>query len=237
MAGHSKWANIKHRKDRADKKKGKLFSRAIKEIISAVKQGGPDSKANGKLKLAIQKAREANVPLDTIERNIKKAAGSDQGDFFAITYELYGYGGVGIIVDALTDNKNRTASDLRIAVNKCGGTIASVGSVAFNFDRKGVITVALNKADEEQLFLLVTECGAEDFVKEDDCYEITTSIEKFIEVQARIKESGIEPDEAGLEMVPKVFTDCSEEDMQANAKLIEWLENLDDVDSVYCNMR
>ena len=137
MAGHSKWANIKHKKERADSKKGKIFSRITKEIISAVKQGGPDPKSNAKLRLVLQKAKAANLPGENIERNIKKATSQDQADFFEITYELYGHGGVGIIVEAMTDNKNRTASDMRIATNKRGGSVASPGSVAFNFDRKG----------------------------------------------------------------------------------------------------
>src|SRR5271157_288814 len=127
MSGHSKWANIKHRKDRADQKKGKIFSRIMKEIISAVKHGGPDQKSNSKLRIAILKAKEANLPNENIERNIKKASSADQQDFEDVTYELYGYGGVGIIVEAMTDNKNRLASEIRIATNKCGGTIAMPG--------------------------------------------------------------------------------------------------------------
>ena len=141
MAGHSKWANIKHRKGRADAKKGKIFSRIAKEIISAVKLGGADHKANPRLRLALVKAREANVPNDIIERNIKKASSADQADFTEMTYELYGHGGVGIIIDAMTDNKNRLASEMRIATNKRGGVIATPGAVAFNFDRKGVLQI------------------------------------------------------------------------------------------------
>ena len=155
MAGHSKWANIKHRKDRSDRKKGKIFSRIMKEVISAVKQGGSDPKTNSKLRAAIDKAKEANVPNENIERNIKKASSSDQQDFVEITYELYGYGGVGIIVEGMTDNKNRIASDIRIATNKCGGTIATPGAVAYNFDRKGVIRIPKANTKEDDLFMLV----------------------------------------------------------------------------------
>ena len=147
MAGHSKWANIKHKKERADAKKGKVFSRIIKGLISAVKQGGPDPKSNAKLRAAIQKAKAANLPADNIERNIKKASNVDQSDYTEMTYEIYGHGGVGIIVLAMTDNKNRTASDMRIATNKKGGAIASPGSVMFNFDKKGVIQIA-NRSDD-----------------------------------------------------------------------------------------
>jgi YebC/PmpR family DNA-binding regulatory protein len=163
MAGHSKWANIKHRKERADAKKGKLFSRITKEIISAVKQSGPDPKSNPKLRLVLQKARAANLPNDNIERNIKKAASADQADFVEMTYELYGHGGVGLVVDIMTDNKNRVASDMRIATNKRGGTIANPGAVTFNFDRKGVIQVLKKNAIEDELFMAVSEAGAEDF--------------------------------------------------------------------------
>ena len=174
MAGHSKWANIKHRKDRADKKKGKIFSRVAKEIISATKLGGPDPKSNPRLRLALQKARSANLPNEIIERNIKKASSIDQADYHEMTYELYGHGGVGIIVDVMTDNKNRIASEMRIATNKKGGTIASPGAVAFNFDRKGIIQVSKKNAIEDELFLASSEAGAEDFEATEDMFVITT---------------------------------------------------------------
>jgi len=235
MAGHSKWANIKHRKERADKKKGKIFSRITKEIISAVKQGGPDQKSNAKLKLAVQKAKAANLPNDNIERNIKKAASADQQDYLEMTYELYGYGGVGILVEAMTDNKNRTASDMRIATNKCGGNIANPGAVAYNFERKGVFRFT-KEMEEEKLFELVTELGAEDFNVTDDEYIVLTTVEDFISIEQALKERGIAFEEAGLEMVPKTFTTCSGEDIEKNAKLIEWLEDIDDADAVYHNM-
>lgn len=236
MAGHSKWANIKHKKGRADAKKGKIFSRIAKEIISAVKQGGPDPKANSKLRLVLQKARSANVPADVIDRNIKKASSSDQSDFSELTYELYGHGGVGIIVDAMTDNKNRTASDMRIATNKKGGTIGSPGSVAYNFDRKGVIQVAKDQGDEETLFMQATEAGAEDFDVTDDMYMVITAPEQLFEVKDKIEAEGITCDEASLEMIPKVSVECSEEDQKANLELIEFIEGLDDVDVVFHNM-
>ena len=153
MAGHSKWANTKHRKERADKKKGKIFSRLVKEIISAVKQSGSDPKTNSKLRLAIQKAKVANVPSENIDRNIKKAASSEQGDYSEMTYELYGYAGVGLVVDIMTDNKNRISADIRIATNKCGGTIATPGAVSYNFDRKGQITIAKSAIAEDALLL------------------------------------------------------------------------------------
>lgn len=236
MAGHSKWANIKHKKGRADAMKGKVFSRIAKEIISAVKQGGPDPKSNTRLRLAIQKARVANMPNDNVERNIKKASSADQADYSEVTYELYGYGGVGIVVEILTDNKNRTSSDIRIATNKRGGTIASPGSVTFNFDRKGVIQVLKKDVSEDALFLAVTDAGAEDFEASDDVYYITTPPELLYQVKEKIEELGIKVDDSSLEMIPKTTLDCSAEDKASNLALVEWLEDLDDVDSVYHNM-
>lgn len=237
MAGHSKWANIKHRKDRADKKKGKIFSRIMKEIISAVKQGGSDPKTNSKLRVAIQKAKEANVPNDNVERNIKKAASSEGQDYTSMTYELYGYGGVGLIADIMTDNKNRISSDIRIATNKCGGTVATPGAVAYNFDRKGLIRIPKTAGKEDDLFLLVSELGAEDFVAEDETFLVTTPIEAFVVVKEALIQAGIKVEEAELAMVPKTWVEVNDQDADSNIALIEWLENLDDVDAVYHNMK
>lgn len=237
MAGHSKWANIKHRKERSDKKKGKIFSRIMKEVVSAVKQQGPDPKTNSKLRTAIQKAKEANLSIENIERYIKKASSSDTQDYSSMTYELYGYGGVGIIIDIMTDNKNRISSDIHIAINKCGGTIATPGAVAYNFDRKGVIRVPKTCKSEDELFLLVSEQGAEDFVVEDESYVIMTSIEDFIRVKDAVEKAGCKPEEAELAMVPKTWVQVNDQDADSNIALIEWLENLDDVDAVYHNMK
>jgi YebC/PmpR family DNA-binding regulatory protein len=233
MAGHSKWANIKHKKERADKKKGKLFSRLAKEIISAVKQGGADPKTNNKLKLVIQKAKDTNLPNDVIERNIKKAASKDIQDYFEMAYELYGYGGVGLIVQIMTDNKNRIASDIRVATNKCGGNIATPNSVAFNFKEKGIIKVEKKLANEEDLFMRATELGAEDFLVEDEFYIIMTKPEDL----HRIKDAFGINCESTFEMIPNSYIECLDEDIDANIKLIEFLENLDDVDAVYHNMK
>lgn len=236
MAGHSKWANIKHRKQKADKVKGKIFSRIMKEIISAVKQGGPDPKANPKLRLVLQKAKVANVPNDNIERNIKKASSADQSDFFEMTYELYGHGGVGIIAEVMTDNKNRISSEMRIATNKKGGNVANPGAVAFNFDRRGVIQVSKNDAVEDDLFLLATEAGAEDFEAVEDFFIIYTAPEQLYQIKDKLVEMGVKCDDANLEMIPKNMIDCDPETAKANIELIEWLEALDDVDEVYHNM-
>ncbi len=236
MAGHSKWANIKHKKDRADKQKGKIFSRMAKEIISAVKVGGDDPKANPRLRLALQKAKAANVPNDVIDRNIKKAMNPDQADIVEVVYEIYGHGGVGIIVEAMTDNKNRTASDMRIATNKKGGTIAEPGSVGYNFDRKGVIQIPKSSGDEETLFNAAIEAGAEDFEVTDELYMITTEPTELIKVKEHLDAKGIESTEAEIEMLPKLLVECDQATKEANGALIDWLEELDDVDTVYHNM-
>lgn len=237
MAGHSKWANIKHRKGKADAKKGKIFSRIAKEIISATKLGGPDPKSNPRLRIAIQKAREANMPTDNIERNIKKASSADQADYYEMTYELYGHGGIGLIIDVMTDNKNRISSDMRIATNKRGGTIASPGAVAFNFDRKGIIQIAKKNALEDELFLAATEAGAEDFEVADEMYIITTDPTHLYTVRDAINHLGFACESAELEMIPKSFVECDVETAKENLALIDWLEELEDVDAVYHNMK
>jgi len=236
MAGHSKWANIRHKKERADAKKGKIFSRIAKEVITAVKEGGPDPKNNPRLRLAVQKAKEANVPNDNVERNIKKAMSSDQADYHELTYELYGHGGVGIIVDILTDNKNRIASEMRIATNKKGGSLANPGSVSFNFDRKGLIKMNKEHAVEDELFNAALEAGAEDFEPAEEEYVIVTAPDNLYQVKEKIEKLGFKADESELVMLPKTWVDCNVETAKANQELIEWIEDLEDVDSVYHNM-
>ncbi len=237
MAGHSKWANIKHRKERADKKKGKIFTRVMKEIITAVKQGGSDPKSNSRLRGAIQKAKDANIPNDNVERNIKKAASSTTQDYMEMTYELYGFGGVGLIIDVMTDNKNRMASEIQIAINKCGGTIATPGGVSYNFERKGVIRISKDQIGEDQLFILASENGAEDFLPEEEVFVITTPIPSFSQVKEAIEKADIKIEEAEITYVPKNLMKVSDEQADQNIALIEWLENLDDVDSVSHNMK
>lgn len=237
MAGHSKWANIKHRKGKADAAKGKIFTRLTKEIITAVKLGGADPKSNTRLRLVLQKARAANMPSDNIERNMKKASSTDQAAYSEITYELYGHGGVGMILEIMTDNKNRTSSEVRIALNKKGGNLASPGAVAYNFDQKGVIQVLKALIDEDQLFAAVTEAGAEDFETEEELYMITTPPDQLFQVKDAIDALGIKCESAELQMLPKVFVECNPEDQKANLELIEWLEGLDDVDAVHHNMK
>lgn len=237
MAGHSKWANIKHRKGKADAIKGKLFSRVSKEIINAVKLGGPDPKGNSRLRLAIQKAKEVNLPSDNIERLIKKASHADQEAYEEMQYELYGHGGVGIICDIMCSNKNRIASEIRIATNKRGGTIAHPGAVAFNFDRKGVIHVPKNHAVKDELFEVVINAGAEDFIEEEEGYIVLTEPHTLIQVKEAINQLGFVCEEASIEMLPKTYVTCDAENSKANLALIEWLENIEDVDAVYHNMK
>lgn len=236
VAGHSKWANIKHKKARADAKKGKAFSRVTKEIITAVKLGGPDPESNPRLRLALDKAKEVNLPKENIERNIKKASSADQADFEEITYELYGHGGVGIIVEVMTDNKNRSASDIRIATNKRGGSIASPGSVAYNFDKKGLVQVPKEAISEDDLFLAASDAGADDFDTDEESYIITTPPDKLYEVKGAIDALNLKS-EAELTMIPKLYIECDDATQEANLALIEWLEESDDVDNVYHNMR
>ncbi|MCH9611935.1 MAG: putative transcriptional regulatory protein [Chlamydiia bacterium] len=236
MAGHSKWANIKHKKGRADAIKGKVFGRVTKQIISAVKQGGPDPDANPKLRLAIQKAKAVNLPNDNIERNIKKASSQDQADYDELSYEIYGFGGVGLIVDVMTDNKNRAMSEMRIATNKRGGTIASPGSVAFNFDKKGVIQVGKEGHTMDSLLELILECGGEDIEEIDEAFVIYTEPDQLMSIKDFLDEKGVKSTSAELEMVPKTKVDCDEETAKQNLALIEWLEDLEDVDAVFHNM-
>lgn len=236
MAGHSKWANIRHQKGKADAKKGKIFSRIAKEIISAVKLGGTDPKANPRLRLALQKARDENVPNDVIDRNVKKASSADQGDYYELTYEMYGHGGVGLVIDIMTDNKNRVSSDMRIANNKRGGAVANPGSVTFNFDRKGIIQIPKDNIAEDDLFLIATEAGAENFESEEDAYIVTTDPADLFTVKEALVQNGFNCKETSLEMIPKTYIDCDLETAKANLALIDWLEELDDVDAVYHNM-
>ncbi len=235
MAGHSKWANIKHRKERADKKKGKVFSRIMKELISAVKQGGIDPKTNSKLRIAIEKAKEANIPQENIKRNIEKAASPNTEEYKEQTYELYGHGGVGILAEAFTDNKNRTVSELRIAINKCGGNLAELGAVSYNFEKKGVLRLAKEK--ESEVFELALELGAEDLEKEEEAFFVIVDYQDLLSVKKQFEEKNFKVLSADIVMLPKLFIECAQEDYEKNEKLIEWLENIEDIDTVFHNMK
>lgn len=236
MAGHSKWANIKHRKERADAAKGKIFTRHAKEIISAVKVGGPDPKANPRLRLAIQKAKSVNMPNENIERNIKRGASTDQADYESVTYDIYGYAGVGILVEAMTDNKNRSASDIRTVLGKKGGTLATPGAVSFNFDKRGIIQLTGKDITEERLFEAAIEAGALDFEAAPEGNFVITEPSNLYEVKEKLEKIGMGTEGADIEMVPRHLVSCGGDDLVWNKALIEALENLDDVNAVYHNM-
>lgn len=237
MAGHSKWANIKHRKGKADAIKGKIFSRITKEIITAVKLEGSDPKTNARLRLVLQKAKAANMPYVNIERNIKKASSSPQEEYSEITYEIYGYGGVGILLEIMTDNKNRISSEIRIVLNKKGGTQANPGAVSYNFEQKGVIQILKRYALEESLFLITADAGAEDFEIEDDSFIIVTPPQLLFQVKEALDKASIPCEIVELQMIPKTFVECDLEDEKANSALFEALEHIEDVSALYHNMK
>ena len=239
MAGHSKFANIKHKKEKNDAIKGKIFTIIGREIAVAVKAGGPDPANNSKLKDAISKAKANNMPNDTIERSIKKAAGNIDGvTYESIIYEGYGPKGVAIIVEALTDNKNRTAANVRNAFTKGNGNMGTTGCVSFMFDEKGQIIIekeANIKSDE--LMMIALEAGALDFNEDDNIYEIITTPESFSAVREAIENSNIPIINAEISMIPQTYTKLTEEDdIKKMLKLLDLLDNDDDVKNVYHNL-
>ncbi|HHV60987.1 MAG TPA: YebC/PmpR family DNA-binding transcriptional regulator [Clostridiaceae bacterium] len=237
MSGHSKWANIKHRKEKSDARKGSVFTKLGRLIAVAVKEGGPDPVSNTKLADAIAKAKSENMPNDTIARSIKKAAGDLDGAVYEeILYEGYGPGGVAIIVEAMTDNRNRTAGDIRHYFDKFGGNLGTSGCVSFMFNKKGVIIIEkTNKVDEDELMMEALELGAEDFNTEDEYFEITTDPADFSKVRQGLENKGYILEQAEISMVPTTYTSLNEEQAQLMEKLIDNLEDHDDVQNVYHN--
>ncbi|MFP4697923.1 MAG: YebC/PmpR family DNA-binding transcriptional regulator [Eubacteriales bacterium] len=237
MAGHSKFANIKHRKEKQDAKKGKVFTKIGREIAVAVKEGGSDPDLNNKLKDVIAKAKANNMPNDTIDRSIKKASGEmDSVNYELISYEGYGPSGVAIIVEALTDNKNRTAANVRHAFAKGGGNLGTSGCVSFMFDKKGQIIIERDdNLDEDELMMLALEAGAEDFVSEEEGFEIITEPEDFSKVNDVVVNEGIKSISAEVTMIPQTTTTLSEEDAKKMEKMLDLLEDDDDVQNVYYN--
>ncbi|ATW23949.1 YebC/PmpR family DNA-binding transcriptional regulator [Candidatus Formimonas warabiya] len=237
MSGHSKWANIKHKKARQDEAKGAIFTKVSKEIMIAVRQGGPDPEGNFRLKLCIQKAKANNMPNDNINRAIQKASGGTEGDAFEeIYYEGYGPGGVAILLDILTDNRNRTASEIRYIFSRNGGNLGETGCVAWMFDRKGRLTVDLDGRDEDELMMLALDAGAEDFKSEDGIAEIITEPDSLEEIRAQIMGQGIEPEEAEVTMIPQNTIEVTDlEQARKLLKLVDILEDHDDVQNVYGN--
>lgn len=238
MAGHSKWANIKHKKQKTDAQKGKIFTKIGREIAIVVKQGGPDPEVNSKLKDVIAKAKAANMPNETIMRSIKKAAGEvDSTNYEEVVYEGYGPGGVAVIVEATTDNRNRTAGEVRHLFDKFGGNLGTTGCVSFMFDKKGVILIEKSdKVNEDDLMMKALDLGAEDFTAEDEYFEIITAPEDFSKVREGLEKEGYEFVEAEVEMVPQTTTTLTDpKHIEFMNKLIDSLEDLDDVQNVYHN--
>ena len=239
MSGHSKFANIKHKKEKNDAAKGKIFTIIGREIAVAVKEGGPDPSNNFKLATVIAKAKANNMPNDTIERGIKKAAGDGSGvNYESITYEGYGPGGTAIIVRTLTDNKNRTAADVRAAFTKGGGNIGTPGCVSFMFDEKGQIIIDKEECDmdPDDLMMEVLDAGAEDFKEEEDSYEVITDPAAFQEVEEALKAKGIPMAEAEVTMIPQNYVTLTDEGVigQLN-RILDMLDASDDVQNVYHN--
>ena len=236
MSGHSKWSTIKRKKGANDAQRAKIFTKIAREIVVAVKAGGPDPDNNSSLKDAISKARSANMPNDNIQRTIKKAAGdTDTDNYENITYEGYGPNGVAVIVEALTDNRNRTAADVRHAFDKFGGNMGQTGCVSFMFDRKGIIVVEKDIVDEDTITMDALEAGAEDISVEDDCYEITTDPADFHAVRDAL-EAKYELSSAEITMVPQTMTTLTDEDQITKMqRMIDTLEDSDDVQDIYHN--
>ncbi|ACB85372.1 YebC/PmpR family DNA-binding transcriptional regulator [Natranaerobius thermophilus] len=239
MAGHSKWANIKHKKARVDEKRGKLFSKLSKEIIVAAKEGGGDPEKNFRLRMAVQKAKENNMPNDNIERAIKKGTGELKGfNYEEISYEGYGPGGVAIFLDAMTDNKNRTASEVRHIFTKNDGNLGEDGCVAWMFDRKGLITIDKEQAeniDEEELMLLTAEAGAEDFKSDNNSIEIVTTPQDFEQVREALENEEVPLSYKEVTMIPSNTVKVEGEEAKKVLQLMEELEDHDDVQNVYAN--
>ena len=238
MSGHSKWHNIQNKKGKADAKRANAFTKLGRYIMVAAREGGPDPDYNPSLKAAIEKAKAENMPNDNIERAIKKGTGELGADNFEeITYEGYGPSGVAVLVNCLTDNRNRTAPDVRHAFDKCGGNLGTTGSVSFMFDRKGVIAIEREDSiDEDELTMQAIELGAEDFEANENGFEITTSPEDFNSVRDGLQDAGYKFVMAAISYIPQnTIALTSEEDIKKMTKLIDLLEDSDDVQDVYHN--
>ena len=237
MAGHSKWSNIKHKKGRQDAVRGKIFSKYAKAIAVASKEGGGDPLTNAKLRDIIAKAKAENMPNDNIDRAIKKGAGELGGsDYEEITYEGYGPGGTAIIVEALTDNKNRTAGDVRFIFDKNGGNLGTSGCVSFLFERKGQLMIEKNQnINEDDLMMIALEAGAEDFIADEEGYEIITNPNDFSSLRDELEKDGLSFVSAEVAMIPNTETSLGEEDNKKMQKMLDMFDDHDDVQEVYHN--
>jgi YebC/PmpR family DNA-binding regulatory protein len=237
MAGHSKWANIKHKKERTDAQKGKIFTKLGRELAIAVREGGSDPSTNSKLRDAIAKAKSFNMPNDTISRSIKKASGElGNVNYEEITYEGYGPGGVAVIVEAVTDNRNRTAGEMRYIFDRAGGSLGASGCVAWMFDRKGLLITEKNiPLTEDDLMMEALEAGAEDIQVLDDVYEIYTDPASFSDVRETLEGKGVEFVSAGIEMIPQNTVSLDQDTARKLEAMVEKLDDHDDVQNVYHN--
>ena len=238
MSGHSKWHNIQARKSKVDAARGKIFTKLGRELLVAVKSGGPDPDGNAKLKDVIAKCKAANMPNDTINSAIKRASGANNNENYEeITYEGYGPNGVAIIVNATTDNRNRTAADIRHAFDKSGGSLGTSGCVSYMFNRKGIIIIEQENTNmsEDELMMLSLDCGADDFEAGEDYYEIVTSPENFSEVREKLEENGLTFAEAEIQMIPTSYIKLDEHGADVMERLLERLDELDDVAEVFHN--
>lgn len=235
MSGHNKWSSIKHKKGAADAKRGRIFTRLVKEIILAAKSGGGDAESNPRLRTAILTAKAANMPRENIERAIQRGTGEIEGvSYEEITYEGYGQAGIGIVIDVMTDNKNRTVAELRHTLSKYGGNLAEAGAVSWNFDYKGYFHVPVAGLDEDEFMLQALEAGAEDVQMGEEYFEVYTSPTEFHTVVSNIEAAGLPVENAELTRVPK--TTINADDVASKIlKLIDMLEELDDVQKVYAN--
>lgn len=236
MSGHSKWSSIKHKKAAADAKRGKAFTKVIREITVSARQGGGDAEANPRLRTAIQAAKAVNMPQENIQRAIQKGTGELEGATYEeIVYEGYGPGGVAILFTVLTDNKNRTVAEIRHLFSRYGGNLGETGCVAWMFNKKGLIVVDKDQKEEEELMLLALEAGAEDIKLEDDVYEIVTASEDLERVKQALEEQEIEMNVAEISMIPQATVKLEGKQAQQTLKLMEALEDHDDVQHVYAN--
>ncbi|GAK57237.1 UPF0082 protein SYNAS_07390 [Candidatus Vecturithrix granuli] len=236
MSGHSKWHSIKHKKAKVDAQRGKIFTRVIKELTVAARMGGGDPESNSRLRTAVAAAKAANMPADNIERAIKKGTGELPGvSYEEITYEGYGPAGVAIMVDVMTDNKNRTVAEIRHVMSRNGGNLGANGCVAWMFHKKGVITVEGEDLDEDELLEIALEAGADDMKNEDGVFEIITNPSAFEDVRSVLEEKGIPMTSAALTMVPENTVKVEEKEAAKVLRLMDALENHDDVQNVYAN--
>lgn len=237
MSGHSKWSTIKHKKAVTDARRGKMFTRLAREITVAAREGGGDPSVNFGLRLAMDKAKAANMPKDSIERAIKRGTGELKGEDLAeVMYEGYAPHGVALLVKVLTDNKNRTVAEVRRVLTRQGGTMADAGAVAWQFERKGYIAVAPDGADEDTIFDVSVEAGADDVVFGDDLIEIYVEVESFRAVRQALEDAGINVETAELSMIPKTTMQLGEKDTLQVMGIIDALEELDDTQEVYSNL-